>query len=93
MLTNPNSQDLQVTPLNVAVAGTNHAGCTAQDFAAVPYTGSYPLVVPGRSSRSLSALGIATAGWPRIAMVDRPVNQDACKNATITFTLTGSGHS
>jgi hypothetical protein len=33
------------------------------------------------------------ASAPQVLMKDLPVNQDACKGATFTFTYSGSAHS
>jgi hypothetical protein len=46
--------------------------------------------VPGNSTRSLSALGVASANWLRITMIETHTNQDACKGAPLTITYTGS---
>ena len=64
--------------------------CTAQDYAVTQYSGRYPLTVPSGGS-SLSQLGVASAQWPRIAMLDTPRLQDGCKGAVLQLAYTGSG--
>ncbi|WP_346925271.1 hypothetical protein [uncultured Arthrobacter sp.] len=74
------------TPL--AIAG--NLPCTAQDYAVTQYSGHYPLTVPPGGS-SLSQLGVPSAQWPRIAMLDTPRLQDGCKGAVLQLAYAGSG--
>jgi hypothetical protein len=46
------------------------------------YGGRSPLTVPARRTMSLADLGVPRAHWPRLAMPDLPVNQDACKHTS-----------
>ena len=39
---------------------------------------------------SLSQLGVSTANWPVITMIDTHTNQNACQGAPLTLTYTGS---
>ena len=64
--------------------------CTAQDYAVVQYSGRYPLMVPSGGS-SLSKLGVPSAQWPRIAMLDTPRLQDGCKGAVLQLAYSASG--
>lgn len=64
--------------------------CTAGDYAVIQYSGRYPLTAPSGSS-SLSQLGIPSAQWPRIAMLDTPRLQDGCKGAVLQLAYSGSG--
>jgi hypothetical protein len=64
--------------------------CTAQDYAVVQFSGRYPLTVPSGNS-SLSQLGVQSAQWPRIAMLDTPRLQDGCKGAVLQLAYSGSG--
>lgn len=64
--------------------------CTSQDYAVTQFSGRYPLAVPSGSS-SLSQLGVPSAQWPRIAMLDTPRLQDGCKGAVLQLAYTGSG--
>jgi len=55
----------------------------------VPFSGAYGFTLPARTTTRLSALGIPARQWPHIAMLDRPVNQDGCKRATLSLSFTG----
>lgn len=91
-LTNPNNQAMSVSALSVSVSQINKTGCSpTTDFAVTQFSGSYPLTVPANSTKTLSDLGVPSSNWPKVTMIDRPVNQDACKNATLTLSFTGSG--
>jgi hypothetical protein len=64
--------------------------CTVGDYAVVQYSGRYPLTAPSGTT-SLSQLGVPTAQWPRIAMLDTPRLQDGCKGAVLQLAYSGSG--
>ena len=92
-LTNPDARALQVGRLAVHIAAV-HAPeadpahpCTVADFAIIPFSGAYGFTLPGRRSARLSALGIPAAHWPRLVMINRPVNQDGCKHATLALSF------
>lgn len=53
------------------------------------FSGAYGLRIPAHSTRRLSSLGVAPARWPRVAMLDRAVNQDGCKHATLDLRFDG----
>lgn len=97
-INNPNSKALSLTNMSVAVAGVTRSAdavarnltCTAADFTVAQYSGPYPLTVPAGTS-SLSGLGLASSGWPRVGMLDTSANQDGCKGATLQLTYSGSG--
>jgi hypothetical protein len=90
-LTNPFASPMSVTALGVSVAGTDHDGCTLNNFAVTQYTGSFPLVVPANSTRTLGQLGVPNSSWPKVTLVDLPINQDACQNAQLTLQYSGTG--
>ncbi|MCW2756418.1 MAG: hypothetical protein JWO46_164 [Nocardioidaceae bacterium] len=90
-LTNPANAALKVTSLTVTVTGTNHAGCGPENYAVTAYGGPFPLAVPANSTRTLQQLGVPRAQWPQVAMLNLPVNQDACKGATVQLHLAGTG--
>lgn len=50
-----------------------------------------PVLVPPNRAVSLSALAVPEERWPVLAMVDRPVNQDACRNSLFPIVFTGTG--
>lgn len=87
-LTNSNNQQITVSGLTVSIAQVSKSACTASDnFSIKQFAGS--VTVPANSTRTLSQLGATSL--PQITMVDLPVNQDACKGATLTLTYTGTG--
>ncbi|MFI2566625.1 hypothetical protein [Paenarthrobacter sp. NPDC018779] len=97
-ISNPERKSIAVTNLAVAIGQVVRtpaavaAGlpCSAADYSITQYTGAYPLAVqPGPSS--LSGLGVAETGWPRITMLDTPLLQDGCKGATLQLTYSGTG--
>jgi hypothetical protein len=100
---NPNSGNggtgvngVQVAGITVAIASviapnaTALHPCGSVDFAVTQFSGSYPFYIPQGAS-TLQSLGFAQSTWPTVRLVDRPVNQDGCKGATVN--LTYSGHS
>lgn len=95
-LTNPNKAPLAVYNLAVSIASVNAPNaspalpCTLADFSVQQFTGAYPLVVPGSSTRTLSALGVPSAHWPQIAIVDSPSDQDGCLGAYLRLSYGGS---
>jgi hypothetical protein len=92
-LTNPNSDAIYVTSLQVTVTGTSTAACAASTNLAVtqsPLSQDSYVLVPGNGSVTLPAQGVAA---PTIRMLNLPVNQNACKNATFTLGYSGSAHS
>lgn len=48
------------------------------------------VVVPARSTESLSDLGVPQDKWPVLTMPDLPTNQDACEGATFTVLYSGT---
>jgi hypothetical protein len=64
--------------------------CGRADFSVKQYRGSYPLLIPHRATRTLKQLNIARRRWPRVAMLNRPLDQDGCQGATITLSYGGS---
>ena len=101
-LTNPNKKSLSVTNLSVTVqsvtrtslAIAQHQPCLIGDYAVVQYSGPYPLVVPGSSTKplTLSQLGVASSNqWPQIKFLNTTSNQDGCKGATLSLSYSGSG--
>ncbi len=72
-----------------APAATALRPCTVSDFAVTQFSGTYPFEIPeGRST--LQSLGFAEDTWPTVRLVNRRVNQDGCKGATITLAYGGS---
>ncbi|MCU1657694.1 MAG: hypothetical protein JWO57_2350 [Pseudonocardiales bacterium] len=91
-LTNPNNQQLSITNLSVAITSTSKPGCTKENnFSAVQFSGTYPVIVPANSTKTLSQLGVSQAAWPKITMIDLPSNQDICKSTGLSLSYSGTG--
>ena len=81
---NANAGPVQVASVAVAVSGTSDPGCTAADFAIVGSPMTVGAEVP---------VGTGTGAWSgaTIAFNDNPVvNQNLCKNVTVTLAYTAS---
>ena len=63
--------------------------CAALDFAVTQFSGALPFYIPQGAS-SLSSLGFASGAWPTLRLINRPVNQDGCKGATVHLAYTGA---
>jgi hypothetical protein len=95
-LANPNKKSLSVTNLSVTVQSVTRASgvtlpCLIGDYAVVQYSGPYPLVVPGSSTKTLSQLGVTPSQSPQIRFLNTTSNQDGCKGATLSLSYSGSG--
>ncbi len=84
---NPNPVPIEVVSLSVGVA-SDHPNCAAENFATTPSSASpaAPLTVPAGGAASLPS---ATVSAPAIAMLNLPVNQDACRDAAIPLVFSG----
>ncbi|HEX6666300.1 MAG TPA: hypothetical protein VF081_06875 [Solirubrobacterales bacterium] len=85
LIANPNPVAIEVTNLTVAIAG-GAPECTAENFELTQssVSPSAPLTVPANGSVSLPA-----AAAPMIAMLNLPVNQDACRDAEVPLVFSG----
>ncbi|MFC0438269.1 hypothetical protein [Kutzneria buriramensis] len=91
-LRNTNNQAIAISVLTVAVTGSSAGtACDASNFSTTQYAGSYPLTIGANQTASLTQLGVAATALPRIGMIDRPVNQDRCRNVTVSLAYTGTG--
>jgi len=72
-----------------APSATSELPCTVSDFAVTQFSGTYPFVIPQGKS-SLRSLGFAQGTWPAVRLVDRPVNQNGCRGATLTIAYSGA---
>jgi hypothetical protein len=89
---NPNGDTVKVSSLTVGVSSVtggsgNPRSCDASDYAVTNYAGSSFFIPVGDSS--LSSLGIPSANWPTIRMLDNG-NQDGCRGATVHLDLSGN---
>lgn len=96
-LDNTNDLDLDIDRITVVVvsvdapqADADHP-CSAADFEVRQLAGGVVLRVAGKSSASLSGLDLPQENWPAVGMINRPVNQDGCKGATLTLRYEASG--
>jgi hypothetical protein len=89
-LTNPNSFTIRVTQLSVSVEEhTSKPGCSGtQNFTTGGLVGT--IDVPGNTTQKLSQLGVTQPHLPKITFLDNPVDQDACKSATVTMQYSGT---
>jgi hypothetical protein len=96
ILTNPHPYAMGVIDLTVRVSAV-HAPqadaahpCTIDDFAVGDFSGTYGFALPASSTTSLSALGFTEAELPDVVMLQRPINQNGCKLATLTLAFAGT---
>lgn len=84
VIQNPNNQDLSVQSASGFVGLPSDPNCRADWFSVAPYAGTPVTTVKKNSSAILDL---------NFTMLDKPVNQDACKSATIplSFTATATG--
>jgi hypothetical protein len=89
-VTNPNDVALAIIRLTAVVAAVHAAGaCGAENFTLHQFSGAYGFVIAGHSTARLAQLGIRSAQWPQITMVNRDVNQDGCRDAVVTIRFAG----
>lgn len=95
-LHNPHRAPISIRRLGVrmrrlsAPHATRTRPCRRTDFRLRQYRGRYPVVVPGRSARTLAGLGVARGLRPQITLRDRRSNQDGCQRARLTFSYSGT---
>jgi hypothetical protein len=93
-VSNPNGVAITVTALSASVApGSSKSGCDGPSNLQLTQsnvTEANPLTIPANGQVTLPS-GAVTA--PQVLMKDLPVNQDACKGASFSFTYSGSAHS
>lgn len=97
-MANPNDVGITITEVRVEVTGVDapnaddrNLPCTLADFAVRPLRSGVELDLPARSTTSLSDLSLPREQWPAVGMLNRRVNQDGCKGATITLHYEASG--
>jgi hypothetical protein len=94
-LTNPNGVPLKIESLFVRILRVRASGadashpCTVGDFAVARFSGAYRFKLPASRTTSLSKLGFPPRQWPAVLMLDRPVNQDGCKRASLVLSYSG----
>ena len=96
-LDNAGAIDLAIDHVTVAMVGidapradVDHP-CSAADFEVRQMSGGAVLRIAGNSAENLSEMALPEENWPAVSMVDRPVNQDGCKGASLTLRYEASG--
>jgi hypothetical protein len=96
-LTNPNNVAVSVTHLTVAVRKVTAPNadkarpCTIGDFIVLLASGHVAISLPPRATSTLGDLGLLRAAWPQVGMLDRAVDQDGCKGASLSLGYAASG--
>jgi hypothetical protein len=96
-LRNPHSVPMSLTQLGVTVQKVSAPNadvarpCTIGDFAVDQASSGIEITVAARATSTLSALGLARSSMPQVGMLNRSVNQDGCKGASLTLAYTASG--
>jgi hypothetical protein len=93
-LTNTMHHDLRVNRLTITVTDVRKAGrrstCRPADFVVRPARLDRPVRLDAGVRGTLRSLRLAPWRWPRIGMLNLPVNQDDCKGVELTLTFDGS---
>jgi len=97
-LENPNNVDLSVDKITVSVR-TIHAPqatvdlpCTAADFEVRQIGGGVAALRLGaKGEQKLSQLDVVPQQRPALGMLNRPINQDGCKGASLTLHYSAAG--
>ena len=96
-LHNTNDIDLAIDQITVTVVGiaapradAEHP-CGPADFQVRGLAGGVELRLAGNSTANLSGMNLAEKNWPAVGMLNRPVNQDGCKGASLTLHYEASG--
>jgi hypothetical protein len=95
-ITNPSHLALSVTALSArpqsvtAPNATPALPCRLADFSVRQFSGPSPLRIAAASTRTLSSLGVPSTLWPAVTLVDRPVDQDGCRGATLNLVYAGT---
>ena len=92
--TNPTDRPITITSAGIEISlTTSKRRCSPTANFTVDPGQLGGITVPASATRSLSALGIDHARWPIVTMVETHVNQDACRNARLTFHYRGKSTS
>jgi hypothetical protein len=93
-VSNPNAVAISVTALTATVApGSSKVGCDGPGNLQLTQSNVSEvnvLTVPANGQITLPSGAVSA---PQVLMRDLPVNQDACKGATFSFSYSGSAHS
>ena len=96
-LDNAGAIDLAIDHFTVAMVGidapradVDHP-CSPADFEVRQMSAGVVLRIAGNSAENLSGMDLPEENWPAVSMVNRPVNQDGCKGASLTLRYEASG--
>ena len=96
-LTNSGDAAILVSGLTVSLSGVSAPNaddehpCTVSDFAVDQADDSLALRLEAGERSSLSTLRLPVASWPQVRMLNRSMNQDGCKESTLTLDYAGAG--
>jgi hypothetical protein len=65
--------------------------CTSSDFKVRQMPRPTRLRVPAKRTTDLTALHLPMEAWPWLSMLNRPLNQDGCKGATVKLRFKSRG--
>ena len=95
-LTNTGDAAILVSSLDVTVSGVsapnadaNHP-CTVADFGVDQAAEGLDLSLSAGETGALSTLRLPTTSWPEVYMLDSRLNQDGCKDSTLTLDYSGA---
>lgn len=81
--------DVVITVESVTKDGSPNPACIGSDNLVTARAFTGPVVVPRKSTMTLSELGVPQSQWPILQMPNLPTNQDACKASTFNFSYSG----
>lgn len=96
-LTNTSDAAIKVSSLTVTVRAVNAPNadeghpCSVADFAVHQAADGLDLRLSAGETGSLATLQVPRASWPSVQLMDLPVNQDGCKQATLVLDYSGAG--
>jgi hypothetical protein len=94
---NPNRHKVQMKRVRVKISEivAPHADaahpCTKADFAIRQMPRRTLLRVPARRTIDLAAMRVPATDWPVLTMLNRPLNQDGCKDAQLKLKFKARG--
>lgn len=86
-LTNSYASPVTVWPRVIKISlSDSSSSCPAATNFVVDQGVTVAVTVPANSTKTLAQLGIPSADWPLLSMVDTATNQNACLGTTVTAT-------
>ena len=96
-LSNPHDFPMSVTGVAVTMTAVSaplaHGvrTCSMADFSIHQVPQAVEITLPALTTSTLSSLDIAPTTWPQVGMLDRSINQDGCKGASLALDYTATG--